>query len=131
MMAALTLYLFLNLYAAASGVKDAVLWSKKGAEAFSWNEHKIFVIERTIICFALYTVLYLRHDQLLVVIAAFVLSFSFWHNGCYYLGRNGIQSNVYPKGFWDESASSTALLELSLVQRSLLKLFSLAVLFLL
>jgi hypothetical protein len=125
MIAVIALYILLNLYAATSGVKDAILWSKTGAEAFKWNEHIIFVIERILICICLFLVLALQLYQLFIVVLAFFFSFSFWHNGFYYMARNRIEKSVYPMGFWSESYTSTSVLEFSTVQRSLLKIASL------
>lgn len=46
--------------------------------------------------------------------------FSFVHNGVYYFTRNRLDSNVYPKGFWDDSKSSTARFEISAKTRTIL-----------
>jgi len=40
-------------------------------------------------------------------------TFSFWHNGFYYKTRNKLDKNVYPRGWWDDSDTSTALVNIS------------------
>lgn len=55
-----------------------------------------------------------------VFAVSLTLIFSFVHNGMYYFTRNRIDSNIYPKGFWDASVSSTATIELSAKTRTIM-----------
>jgi len=48
------------------------------------------------------------------------LLFSFFHNGVYFMTRNKLDSKIYPKGFWDDSTSSTAKLDLNVKSRIIL-----------
>ena len=103
------LFIFLCVYAAASGFKDGVLWSRLGADAFSFNEHAIFVVERIAVICAAVAAPNLSVWQLAVTIAAFLLAFSFCHNQAYYYCRAKIDKT--PWVFTYSSSTSTAKLE--------------------
>lgn len=49
---------------------------------------------------------------------ALIMTFSFFHNGFYYLTRNKLQPSLYPKGFMDKSTTSTALIDLGFKLRT-------------
>jgi len=49
---------------------------------------------------------------------ALIMTFSFFHNGFYYVTRNKLQPSLYPKGFKDKSTSSTALMDLGFKLRT-------------
>ena len=103
------LFLQLCAYACISGWKDAVLWSKKGSDAYDWNEHWIFGIERACIGSIALTVPFMADFTLAdsgVIILVFLLCFSFLHNGVYYWQRNKIDVKEY---YWfSNSKTSTA-----------------------
>ena len=48
------------------------------------------------------------------------LIFSFVHNSVYYATRHKLDSNVYPKGFKDDSTSSTATIEMNFKTRTIM-----------
>lgn len=114
------LWLFCIL-ASLWGIKEGVLWSRKGADAYKWNEHILFVMERIVaaglfICGAWIGINGSIWDSVAVSIAAMFM-FPFFHNGMYYFSRREIDGS-YPKGFWDEpSDTSTASWNFSLTQR--------------
>lgn len=49
---------------------------------------------------------------------ALIMTFSFWHNGFYYLTRRKLSNSLYPNGFADTSNSSTAMIELNFKWRT-------------
>jgi hypothetical protein len=46
-----------------------------------------------------------------------VLMFPFLHDGMYYKTRNKINSNTYPKGWWDTSYTTGALISFNAFER--------------
>jgi hypothetical protein len=121
------LWIILNLYACVSGVKDAVLYCKRSTESFSWNEHIIFFIERAIICSIPVISISISLEELIYSLSAFILSFSFFHNGFYYESRRRIDVNYYR---WNSNSnSSTAKFEINFVLRSFLLILAVLILF--
>ena len=112
------LELQLCFYACISGVKDGILWSKKGANAFEWNEHIVFISERACIGSMVLVLPFINKLSLLdscAVLASFCLCFSFLHNGCYYTTRRYIDVDYY--NWFSESKSSSARFNLGIVFR--------------
>ena len=105
-------------YACISGVKDGILWSKKGANAFEWNEHIVFISERACIGSMVLVLPFINKLSLLdscAVLASFCLCFSFLHNGCYYTTRRYIDVDYY--NWFSESKSSSAKFNFGIVLR--------------
>lgn len=103
------LFLQLCAYACISGVKDGILWSKKGADAFTWNEHIVFIAERACIGSIVIVIPFLTEPSFIkvsVVLGCFSLCFSFLHNGFYYTTRRYIDVDYYH--WFSESKSSSA-----------------------
>lgn len=117
MILTLTLLLY---YSAISGIKDGILWSRKGSEAFKWNEHIIFMIER--ITIGLLPLAYIIMERFTwldyaAMLISWVLMFSFIHNGFYYETRKRIDVKNY-HWFYD-SRTSTAWFEVDIITRLL------------
>lgn len=113
-------FLALCAYTCLSGWKDAILWSKKGAEAFPWNEHIVFVAERA----AVGTLVFVDVPigQKLIVVVCWIFAFSFLHNGFYYETRKRIDKPDY---YWfSDSTTSTATLEMNATFRTVLFVIS-------
>jgi hypothetical protein len=113
-------FLALCAYACISGIKDAILWSRKGSESFRWNEHLVFVAERVAVATLVFSdgTIY----QKLMTVACWLGCFSFLHNGFYYEARNRIDMAIYHWSY--ESTTSTARIELSMANRTILFLVS-------
>lgn len=140
----ISIYILLNAYAFVSGIKDAILWSKKGADAFTWNEHKVFVAERGIVLFIVLSVVicysllnkigfpYYDNVKLFLgvclVLSSFILSFSYFHNGAYYVARKKINPKLKHYTWRGVSNSSTADIEFSYKERLALFIVSLILL---
>jgi hypothetical protein len=94
----LIIELQLQSYACISGWKDAILWSRKGSDAYDWNEHYIFIAERVCIGSMVFTIPLIKYFKFVdssVIIGVFIACFSFLHNGFYYWQRNKIDVNEY------------------------------------
>jgi len=99
------------------------------------NLHPFFTIVRAIVAAPMcYEVLMISPEQgwsfVWIPAAMFglglIMTFSFLHNGFYYMTRNKLQPSLYPKGFMDKSTSSTALMDLSFKLRTSLLIIGLA-----
>jgi hypothetical protein len=109
------MFLFI-LYALIEGYREAYYWyfkSKVGGSnktvLFDLDLHAFFSVQRGIV-FYLFFLFY----QDLAIILSFLLMFSFFHNGVYYLTRSFIakdngEKDPYPLRFFDQSKTSTAL----------------------
>jgi hypothetical protein len=122
-MVLLIAYVLVNYYAYLQGRTHAVLYSRKGAEAFPWNEHRIYFQERALVCSFFVLGCYMHQWEILCLVPLFIFSFSFWHNGSYYHTRNQIDKPEY-HWFYD-SKTSTAVIELNAVIRTTLFIISL------
>jgi hypothetical protein len=100
------LELLFLLYAVFSGLKDAVLWSRKGDEAFEWNEHSIFVLERLAVGLlpfaAVFHVLIIGGGwlELGLDVLTGALLFVPWHNVSYYFGQYWIRLGLPFRDSW-------------------------------
>ena len=113
-------FLALCAYACLSGWKDAILWSKKGVNAFPWNEHIVFVAERAAVGTLVFVDVPIA--QKLTVVACWLAAFSFLHNGFYYETRKRIDVPHYH--WFGDSATSTATLQMNAIVRTVLFLVS-------
>lgn len=103
------LYITLIIIYSVRGMEQGILWSRKGAEAFKWNEHLPLVIVRIAIALAIMIGAVIGNVlHIFLVIVAFVPAFWFWHNTMYYYTRHAIDLNVYPNWFKAESTTSSA-----------------------
>lgn len=111
------------------GIKEAILYSRKGAESFKYNEHIIWVIERCLILLLFTTACYFPTNLkgMIIHCVYFILSFSFFHNGFYFITQNKILNNG--KNFFSYSETSTAVFELKFQQRLFLFLIGIIILF--
>ncbi len=99
-------YLLICYYAYQQGRAHAMLYSLKGANSFSWNEHRTFTLERAaVLSLPLFSTL-INTEDAIILMASAMLSFPFWHNGAYYTTRHDIDTPKY--GWFSQSQSSTA-----------------------
>lgn len=126
------LYILRIIYPLCSGMKDAILWSHKGVNAFPFDEHVVILIERiSITVFVLFMIIghklqWFGLVDLLIVELCYILSFPFFQAGMYYQSRHWIDKAY--KGFWSDSSTSSAKLNFSFKVRSLLFLLSILIL---
>ena len=108
--------LMLLSYSCMAGSVEAILYSKKAGEAFTWNEHVLFVGKMVVIGIMLlwpYPVLYY---DVVASVCFWILAHPFFHDGFYYETRNRIDVPEYH--FWyDFSKTSTARFEIRFIWR--------------
>jgi len=82
------------------------------------NIHSLFFIQRAIFTTSL---LFICNNpkSALTMLVSFILIFSYFHNGMYYLTRNKLDKDIYTKKWSDESTSSTAKIEINYKQRTI------------
>lgn len=117
------LLFFLILFWIALGITQGILWSKKGAEAFRWNEHIVFVSTVVVALVCMFISYQMSDGRLLVLsILSAMFMYPFFYNGSYYESRKRIAQLdnrvIYPQGWRsDPSVSSTALINFRFKQR--------------
>ncbi len=112
----LNFLIYLNLLSISMGAIEAILYSKKAAGAFKWNEHALFVINRALIAVCLILSPY-ASDRVQVMTAA-IFMFPLIHDGFYYVTRHLIDVPEYR--FNSNSTSSTARFEIKFTWRVVL-----------
>lgn len=132
------IYFIFCLYAHLHGISNAVLYSRKGADALPGNEHRYLVGERALVLIAGLTGAYYGHTgeaygltrQFLFLFTvneciAAALAFSFFHNRAYYVYRDKIDGTH--NGPRHKSPTSTADADFSYPVRLTLLIVSIAV----
>lgn len=116
------------LYAALEGEREAWYYHLKvRCNQFATkdipNEHSTFTLQRLMFwIFASYLAHYLMNSPLIGAVSLIFVfsSFPFFHDGTYYLERNRLDPNEYKKGWFDNSKTSTAKLNINLIWRIVL-----------
>lgn len=115
----ISIYICWIAYSCLEGFREALYYDLAVKEGNGVRElHKIYTIQRSMVIIPI-VALSFRIDGFysLFYFAALVLSFSYFHDGTYYVTRNDLDHTVYPKRWMDESTTSTAKIELSYEQR--------------
>lgn len=104
------------IYSSVEGFTQAFYYDLFPSEKKHINLHPYFMIQRFIVSTLMSYLVYEVGDLVNSIIfsLALALMFSFFHNGFYYLTRKKLSKTItmYPKGFWDHSETSTAIIEL-------------------
>ena len=104
----LSIYMLLQGYSGIQGFTHGILYSRKGKYAFIWDEHMLFVAERTVIgsivVLGIIAGQFIYFERMVyypvfyctLAICTF-LSFSFWHSGFYNIAlkKIGISENDF------------------------------------
>lgn len=105
------------IYASLEGVREAYYYHVVGS--FKKNIHWLYLFQRTLFSILLFS------QTNFFILAFFALSFSFFHNGFYYLTRNKLDATVYEMKFMDASTTSTAIMEFNFMERTVMLAFGL------
>lgn len=109
------------VFAACEGIAHAILWSKRGADAYKWNEHIVFVVQRIVLGLLIW------YSSDLAYLIAGSIAYIPVHASVYYEARKRIDGS-YPKGWMSEpSSKSTARFNFSFFTRILLFFISLII----
>jgi len=127
-------FLIWALYCIIDGVRDAIFYHHYNLHSKRlFNEHIIFVIQRSMVCFMLF---YLSDFNFLLLLSL-TLNFSFFHNGSYYTTRHILKKkiynydNLYSKKWFAQSTTSTSFWTryMTPLNRTILFLISVGLLF--
>lgn len=107
-------YLLWVVYSILEGKREAYYFSykmrtslaqKKPAKVI--NEHVMFTYQRMLVVALACVSCYTDWVNAILVVACLGASFPFFHDGMYYVTRKELD-NLYPKGWFDQSTTSTA-----------------------
>ena len=111
------------VWAALEGRREADYFHFRWKEPMTKvdDEHLMFTIQRSIV--VIFTTLACTLGMGFWGLLGFIplpLVFSFFHNGYYYVRRNQLDNNIYQKGWWDQSTTTTAKVSFGPVARTAL-----------
>lgn len=112
--------IFWILFSSLEGIREGYYWFFKPKDIKEKHEHLVFTIQRTFVfSFIVILMLFIKISIFKTLITGISLMcvFPFIHDGFYYLTRNYLNPSDYPKRFLDSSTTSSAKIELSLIQR--------------
>lgn len=101
------------LYMIFEGVREAGFWRQNtfSSKPLPFNFHGLFLFQRLLV-FILLTFCFIYTNPVLIntilYCSGIILISPFLHNGSYYQMRHYIDKEVYPKGWFDQSTTSTA-----------------------
>jgi purine-cytosine permease-like protein len=106
------LFLLICAYYVAWGGVNALIWGRKGADSFKIDEHWIILLVEALFYAIIIYLSECREDiskwqVVLCCICSFV-SKPFFKDGAYYQTRELMVKGTYPKGWFDDSNTSTA-----------------------
>ena len=93
------------------GFIEALVWSKEGSEAFTWNEHIPLTIQRILLGVLVVGCGWQGLEISCQALLSSLPMFFFFHDGTIYLVRNEINDADYDKRWFDESTTSSATLK--------------------
>lgn len=129
MIAEICLYLLFNILASIEGFKEAALFAMKGPRSFKWDIHRLFDVERFVIAAICVTCTFINWHQVSIILLSAIVSFPFFHDGFYFIGRNIIDKPDY--NFFSYSKGSTSKIELSFPYRLSFQIISILIFILL
>ena len=106
-----SIFLFFCFVAIVKGTLHGILWSKKGADAYSWNEHIVLWVDASLTFLAVYFGYFYAQNlsfwSLSLLSAAGGFVYMALHPSFYYLSRHQIDG-AYDGPFDEPSEGSTA-----------------------
>lgn len=121
------IFILLNGYAYHEGVTHGILYACKGANAFPGNEHRVFVACRGALVLVLLLATRIDTETAFILTLCYLLSFSFWHNGAYYITRHQIDPGQ-KTGWFSQSDTDTAKIKFGSLARTVTFVLSLIIL---
>ena len=114
----LIIYFFVwNFFAYLEGTRDGSFYhaNMTSSNPVKENLHWLFTLTRSIVLGLIGVLIYMEYSTLITIIylTYLILTFSCIHNGFYFLTRHKLDNNIYPKGFFDDSTSSTATININ------------------
>ncbi len=99
----------------SSAFMEGILYSGKASDAYEWDEHRIFMVQRISTLFLVLLGAFLR-DHIFLIHGLFffvglLFIYPFFHDGFYYECRKDIDKPSY--NFFSTSKESTAVMEFS------------------
>ena len=94
------------IYSLTEGVREGFYWhyENKNKRVCEFNVNRIFNLQRLVVILLVGVFLnQVIGTYSLSFILGMILTFPFFHNGTYYHTRNKLDSNIYCKGWTDES----------------------------
>lgn len=107
------IYLLFVIYSSIAGSVEAILYGKKGAETFKWNEHVLFISNAGVVLAGLLIAQYIPELNIVekvLSLAICICSYPFFHDGFYYETAKRINRPDYK--FSSNSKTSTAHIEI-------------------
>lgn len=111
MIIALSINIAWILYSILEGLREGFYWHFKSNSRrdCDFEIHPIFSLQRGIVLTLIGILLYTFIGwQSIISVLSMMLMFSFFHNGTYYCTRHKLDKSLYPKGWSDQSTTSTA-----------------------
>lgn len=107
---AILFFVILSMVSSSLGVIEGILYSRKGADAFKTDEHKIYLASRIFIFSSIIAGRFFVSDhEFIISLIAAVLSFPFFHDGFYYCTRGLVDKPDYK--FNSSSTTTSAVME--------------------
>ena len=100
-----------SAYAALEGRREADYFHFRWKDPMTKvdDEHFMFSVQRSIVAIlAAFASTLVFGPWGLLGFVPLPLVFSFFHNGYYYVRRNQLDPEIYQKGWWDQSTTTTA-----------------------
>lgn len=103
-------YLIWILYSVFEGKREAFYFSYKVRSAIDHkvDEHAMFTIQRMFVAILICLVCFNGWLDCILLLFSLMMCFPFFHDGSYYLTRKKLDG-IYPKGWFDQSTTSTAI----------------------
>lgn len=116
------------IYSLLEGVRDAFYYNSENKSSSTntsrYNIHWIFFVCRVCVWMLIGIIIYFSNQNNTLTLFLFSISlsliFSYLHNGIYYYMRNQLDPTIYQKAWFDDSNSSTAILEFDYKTRTLM-----------
>lgn len=108
------LWFFWIVFMSLEGYTEGIYWDSVLEKRNATVEHKLWTIQRVLFALSICAVYYFFTKATLLFLGYFgvvlIISSPFFHDGFYYYVRHRLNPLIYPRGFFDQSTTSTAFL---------------------